>query len=387
MSLLACQLEPHRQHGVSTVLACEPRPDGRFDLLLDDSLLYAEGGGQPADHGTVGGVPVVDVQQVPAGVRCLALGSVHPGPAQVEVDWVRRFDHMQQHTAQHLVTAVIHDRLGLATVGFHLGEDDVTIDLDGPLQPTALDRVQAWVNAEIRRDRAVTFCTVSAAEYDAMHIRSRGLPAGHEGPVRIVEIDGLDANTCGGTHVAHLAEVQAVHLVRIEPNKGASRLHFLAGGRVLASLDRARDRDRALSDCLTCPPDAFLASVERLLQTARDQARAYKERDRELAALLGADLARPEGNHVRHLHRAEADMALLAAVGQTALAARPQSRLVLTGGNSEGVFLVLGPEDWVASAGPALAQALVGRGGGRGGRYQGKATCLERAWDAVAALG
>lgn len=386
MSLFACQLDPTRREGTSTVLRCEARPDGHYELLLDDGLLYPEGGGQPPDHGTVGGVRVVDVQTDPQGLRCLALGPVAPGPAAVEVDWPRRFDHTQQHSAQHLVTAVAQDRLRLATVGFHLGEEDTTIDVDGPLSEAGMARLQAWVNEEIRGDRAVSWRLVSLDEYQALDIRSRGLPAGHEGPVRIVEIAGLDHNTCGGTHVSRLGELQLVHLSRVERHKGGARLHLVAGGRALAALDAARDRDRALSERLTCPPAEFQPSVDRLLQGARDQARALKERDSELASLLGQNLVLSGGEAVRHLHRAEADMALLTQVGNAAQAAQPQARLVLTGGGTEGVFLVLGPEDWVARAGPALALALEGRGGGRGGRYQGKAAHVERAAMAVTDL-
>ncbi|MCB9780412.1 MAG: alanyl-tRNA editing protein [Alphaproteobacteria bacterium] len=374
-SLLSCQRDPQARTGQSTVLSCTAREDGRYDLLLDDSVLYPEGGGQPPDHGTVAGVAVVDTQKAPGGVACVALGAVAPGPAEVVVDWARRFDHMQQHTAQHLVTAVAQDRLSLATVGFHLGEDVSTIDLDGPLSDEDRARLQAWVDAEVRADRAVTHRAVSVEEYGALDVRSRGLPDGHEGAVRLVGIEGLDLNTCGGTHVARLSQLQLVHLGRTERHKGGSRLHFIAGGRALAALDEARDRTQALSEALTCGPAEHVDAVHRLLDGAKAGARREKALLGELAELLGATLARDPAA-VRALHRDEADMALLTRIAAVAQAADPDGRYVLTGGGSvgggEGVFLVVGPEAWVAEAGARLAEAVGGRGGGRGGRFQGK---------------
>jgi len=384
VSLLTCQLDATRRRGTFDVLSCTPRDDGLFDLLLADCVLYPEGGGQPGDRGTVAGVAVLDTQPVAGGVRLLAEGPVEPGPHEVVVDWDRRFDHMQQHSAQHLLSALAQDHLGLATVGFHLGDDATTIDLDGPLSSAKRDRLAAMANDAIRHARPVQAHAVSVEEYQAMELRSRGLPEGHEGLVRLVSIEGVDVNTCGGTHVSHLGELQLVHIARVERYKGGSRLHFLAGGRALRALNAARDRDRALSDRLTCPPDDFVASVDRLLDSARATAREQKRLLGELAGLLAAELARGEG--VQHLHRTDADMALLQQVGQQALALRPDARLVLTGGAQAGVFLVLGPADWVAAAGPALASAVGGRGGGRGGRYQGKASDLSAAAAAVAAL-
>ncbi|NOY27433.1 MAG: alanyl-tRNA editing protein, partial [Oligoflexia bacterium] len=314
--LLASQREPQRARGSFTVLACTPRPDGRYDLLLDDSLLYAEGGGQPTDHGTVGGVRVVDVQKVEGGVRHVATAAVPPGPAQVVVAWERRFDHMQQHTAQHLLTAIAQDRLELATVGFHLGASLSTIDLDGPLSKRDRDRLEIWANDEIRANRPVSHQTVTVAQYGALDVRSRGLPAGHTGPVRLVAIDGLDLNTCGGTHVSSLGQIQLVHILRTERGKAGSRLHFLAGGRVVDRLTAVRQREQALTELLTCPPEEHVASVMRLQASLKTGMRSAKHRDAELAELLGRALGQTTAQTVLRLHREDGDMAFLQRVAK-----------------------------------------------------------------------
>lgn len=387
MSLAACQLDPSRRDGDFTVRSCAPRADGRYDLLVDDSVLYPEGGGQPADHGTVAGVAVVDVQKVEGGLLHVALGPVPPGPARVQLDPVRRWDHTQQHSAQHLLTALALQRLGLRTVGFHLGPQVSTIDLDGPLSEADRDRLEAWAEEEVLADRPVTFRVVTAQEYAALDVRSRGLPEGHQGPVRLVEIQGLDVNTCGGTHVTHLGALGLVHIARTERYKGGTRLSFLAGGRARRALAAARDRERALSDLLTCGVDQHLAAVARLHEGLKDRQRQLKQAQAELAPLLGASLVAGEAPGVRHLHRDDADAGFLQAIADAALQARADARLALTGGTGEALFLVAGPATWVAAAGPTFAAALGGRGGGRGERFQGKAPSLAALGAALAALG
>ncbi|MCK6503683.1 alanyl-tRNA editing protein, partial [Myxococcota bacterium] len=373
--------------GDFTVRSCAPRADGRYDLLVDDSVLYPEGGGQPADHGTVAGVAVVDVQKVEGGLLHVALGPVPPGPARVQLDPVRRWDHTQQHSAQHLLTALALQRLGLRTVGFHLGPQVSTIDLDGPLSEADRDRLEAWAEEEVLADRPVTFRVVTAQEYAALDVRSRGLPEGHQGPVRLVEIQGLDVNTCGGTHVTHLGALGLVHIARTERYKGGTRLSFLAGGRARRALAAARDRERALSDLLTCGVDQHLAAVARLHEGLKDRQRQLKQAQAELAPLLGASLVAGEAPGVRHLHRDDADAGFLQAIADAALQARADARLALTGGTGEALFLVAGPATWVAAAGPTFAAALGGRGGGRGERFQGKAPSLAALGAALAALG
>ena len=142
------------------------------------------------------------------------------------------------------------------------------------------------------------------------------------------------------------------------------------------ALSAARDRERALSDLLTCGVDQHLAAVARLQDGLKDRQRQLKLAQAELAPLLGRALVEGPPAGVHHLHRDDADAAFLQAIAEAALQARPGARLALTGGTGEGLFLVAGEETWVATAGPTFAAALGGRGGGRAGRYQGKAPSL-----------
>ena len=181
---------------------------GRPWAVLDDTILFPEGGGQPADRGALGGVRVVDVQVVDGAVRHYLASPVSDGQVELHLDWDRRFDHMQQHTAQHLLTAVAADRLGWETTAFHLGPETCDIELAAAsVAPADLIRLEAEVASEIRAARRVTHRRVQPEAMASLPVRTRGLPEGHEGDVRLVEIEGIDLNTCGGTHLRSTSEI------------------------------------------------------------------------------------------------------------------------------------------------------------------------------------
>ena len=154
--LMPCQEDAYRWHGEATVVDCSAASGGRWQVVLEDSPFYPEGGGQPADQGRLGEVAVIDVQKDGEGrVLHITEAPVSLGRVEAEVDGVRRFDHMQQHTAQHLITAIAQDRFGRSTTSFHLGQQTSSIDLDGPLSPSQLRELEEAVNGELRSDRSV----------------------------------------------------------------------------------------------------------------------------------------------------------------------------------------------------------------------------------------
>src|SRR5664280_1407985 len=200
--------------------------------VLAETVLYPEGGGQPADRGWLGGVEVTDVQRREATIRHFLARPVEAGPVTVRLDWVRRFDHMQQHTGQHLLTAVAADRFGWPTTAFHLGE---------------------------RRDPELDVA-------DPLAVRTRGLPASHQGDVRLVGIAGTDLNTCGGTHVRSTAEIEVIKLLGAEPMRGGTRLTFVAGGRVRARLGTHEALNARLRAALGAPDEEIAAVAEAKLE-------------------------------------------------------------------------------------------------------------------------
>lgn len=382
------------------------RADGDVTVVrLEETIFYAESGGQPSDLGAIGGYEVVGAARVSDGIEYrvarrpdsvpidsgpLEIGPLEMGPLEMEqevavsIDWPRRYDLMQQHSAQHLITAIADDRFGWETTSFHLGADYCAIELDvGEMMPRELEALVAACNLAIREARPIESRSVSPQEFDSEAVRSRGLPDDHEGDIRLVSIEGLDLNTCGGTHVASTAELQLVHVPKVEPARGGTRLTYLAGGRALAQLESYAEMATQLSELLSVGPDDFVGQVSKLqddLKAAAGDARrgwdAWADaRARELAQSSEA---------VVEVELEVARMDLLAKIA----AAIPEDRLFFgTAGppRGEGVFLLQGRAEVVEELGPRLAEALGGRGGGRGGRYQGKGRLSARA-DALTLL-
>src|ERR1044072_7336430 len=180
---------------------------GRPGARLSDTVLSPGGGGAPAARGWLGEIAVEEVQRRGGEVFHVLASAASPGRATVRLDWARGFDHMQQHTAQHLLSAIAADRFGWETTSFHLGAETCGGELAA--SELAADRVaelEDAVPAEVRAARPVTTRRVTPDSLAGLAVRSRGLPAGHTGDVRLVEIAGIDLNTCGGTHLAPTAE-------------------------------------------------------------------------------------------------------------------------------------------------------------------------------------
>lgn len=223
MQILPCHADSYRQHLVTEVVACTPAPGhpDTFRVELRETILYPGGGGQPADQGRVGGMEVLEIIENEPNVVRLA-GDLPLGPTTITLDWARRFDLMQQHTAQHLITALAQRDFGLATTAFHLNPERSDIVLATPSVPTdVLAALAERVNAAIRAAHPVTPRFVTEAELAS--IRFRRLPGEHDGLLRVIEIEGVDRNTCGGTHVANTAEIGAVVVTKIEKKSAKTR--------------------------------------------------------------------------------------------------------------------------------------------------------------------
>ncbi|KZE66121.1 hydrolase [Fictibacillus phosphorivorans] len=205
--------------------------DGKFFVVLEGTSFYPTGGGQPNDTGTINGINVLDVfienDEVIHQLERL------PGTSSVncELDWDRRFDHMQHHTGQHLLSAVCYSLYDARTISFHLGTDYATIDIEmDTLNQNQRDRIEQAVNDQIYKNRMVHTYFVTQEELQQLSLLK--LPKVTEN-IRIVEIDGIEYNACGGTHVASTAEIGIIKLLKAEKQKGAVRLYFKCGQRAL----------------------------------------------------------------------------------------------------------------------------------------------------------
>ncbi len=370
------QQDPWRWEDDAIVRACHSEGEDRWQVRTSETVLYPEGGGQPSDRGTLGGVQVLDVQQDDEGVVVTVDGPLEPGrTVAVRVDGARRFDHMQQHTGQHLLTAILHGRFGVDTTSFHLGPEHCAIELATDRFDDALRAaVSDAVHQVIREARPVSWRDLptgggAAADLAAEGVRSRHLPSDLEGPLRLVTIDGIDTNTCCGTHVSSTAQLQVVQLLGTR-SIGARgiRLDFLVGGRALAWMAEAWRRTEALNGVLSTGPEGHVEAVARLVAATKQAERTVRHQRRQLAEATAAQLASSADRVLVHADPG-ADLGTLQTLASGVASARAGAVLLAMG---DGVFLVAGPDELVAAVGPAVAAALDGRGGGARGRHQGR---------------
>jgi alanyl-tRNA synthetase len=390
---------------------------GRPYAVLDDTILYPEGGGQPADRGRLGETAVVDVQKKDGVVRHYLAGAAAAGPAVLALDWGRRFDHMQQHTAQHLLSAIAADRFGWATTSFHLGDLGAKafapgfnetpgvpsvvrrarrapgasdVELDAPaLSLAQVAELEEAVAAEVRVARPVRARRVTPEEYAGLGVRTRGLPEGHSGDVRLVEIAGIDLTTCGGTHLASTAEIEAVALLGSEPMRGGTRLYFAAGGRARRRLAEHEARAGELRRVLEAPEEELAAAARAKLDQLREAQRRGRDLEQRLAEALADGLA-ARGETPAELHLDDVDGGFLQRVAGRFQERAPAGAALLTAASPQGMFFALAagaasPLD-VRAAGARVAELLEGRGGGSGRLFQGKAGSLARRAEALAAM-
>ncbi len=357
------------------IVAVDPSPNG-FWVRLNRTAFYAESGGQPDDRGDIAGVPVLRVQ-LRDGEPWHELTALPEGRSGLacHVDWARRLDHMQQHLGQHLLSAVLYAR-GAATVGFHLGEQEVTIDLNRELPVQELAEAEAAVNALIWENRPVQVRFPDAAELAAMRLRS--LPEVQQ-DIRIIDVEGVDQCPCGGTHPDATGAVGSLLLLGSERHKGGLRVRFVCGGRAVAHSRGQHVLVGRLCTALSVGTDAMADRVEALLQENRA---LKKENEAQRGELLRVEalslLARQDAEHKllasdlgpRPFDDARALAALLGQQGVTALLAVEEA---------QGARVVLAsPAELGRDMGELLKAAIAalgGRGGGSAGMAQGVLNC------------
>ena len=377
--------DPYLRELETRVVSVEPGEDGTVLVELEDTVLYPEGGGQPADTGRIGGARVVDVRKRGGRIVHVVEGEVAPGPVTVRLDWDRRYDHMQQHTAQHLLTALAGRHLGWTTTGFGIGPEVATLDVDVKRPaPERLRELEELVAEAVRAARPVRVRWIRREEMERLEVRSRRLPAGLDGPIRLIEIEGIDRNTCGGTHVASTAEVEAVAIVGTEPMHGGTRLSWVAGRRLRRRM-AAREELLAGLRRVTGAGDAELAGIVELKLRQLKEARAEAGRLRErLAGSTARELMAREGPVVA----AKLEDGDTVAAVASKLAGSPGSKAYLLVAPDGALALALAAEapGRAEALGPVAAEALEARGGGRDRLYRGRATHPERLDGAARAL-
>ena len=238
----------HMTAFAATVTGCD-RTEKGWEVTLDATAFYPEGGGQACDLGTLGGRAVLDVRERGEEIVHLCDGALEVG-ATVEgvIDYARRFDLMQQHTGEHIVSGIIHRRYGYHNKGFHIGEHTIQIDFDGVIAAEDLASIEQEANEALWKNIPVRCWYPSREELPGVFYRTKkALPW----PVRIVEVPGYDSCACCGTHVALTGEVGLVKLFSVVGLRGGSRIEMACGGRALELLNLAYDQNRLVSQAFS----------------------------------------------------------------------------------------------------------------------------------------
>jgi alanyl-tRNA synthetase len=352
---------------------------GRAAVELDRTAFYPEGGGQPADQGTLDGHAVVDVQLVEGRILHLLANGQRaddlPGRVHGVIAWPRRWDHMQQHSGQHILSQAFIAAVGAETVAFHLGTDAATIDLDRVgLDEGVLRQVEEIANDVVMANRPVSARFVTLAELAALPLRR---PPTVTERIRIVEVAGFDWSACGGTHVRATGEVGPIKIIKTERRGAETRVTFLCGRRALADYGRKHALLQRVVNRFTCAEDELEAAVERLDEEARRARKELRAVEEELvryqAAALWAEA--PLQGDVRVVARifAEHTPERMRALAR-ALCERPRTVVLLGWGGASPQWVFARSQDLAVDMGAILRvalQATGGRGGGRGEWAQG----------------
>jgi alanyl-tRNA synthetase len=274
------------------VLGCVPAepvstpsgPQAAWEVVLDQTALYPTSGGQPNDLGCLGDAKVLDVRDTDDVILHIVDREMELGEVQGSIDWARRFDHMQQHTGQHLLSAMFQERYGLPTVSFHLGSDLCTIDLRGP-EPIldVLEGAQRSANQVVFEDRPVTVKYGTPDQLAQVGVRKE---VDRQGILRAIEIDAADLQPCGGTHVKSTGQIGLVLVRRCSKIRQDWRVEFACGARAerLASGDFQMLRE--VSDRLSCSPDDAPAAIGKLTAERDAHFKSLRSTLEQLAGVL-----------------------------------------------------------------------------------------------------
>jgi alanyl-tRNA synthetase len=272
----------------ATIVRIESQGDRRA-VILDRTAFYPTSGGQPFDIGQLGSATVVDVVDGEDDViRHVIEGKLEPGPVHGRIDWDRRFEHMQQHTGQHVLSAAFDRLVGARTESFHLGSTSSTIDLSRTLSAAEIERAENEANQVVWEDREVSVRFASAEEAAGLALRKESL---RTGTLRLIEIPGFDISACGGTHVASTGAIGNIAVASSERFRGGTRVEFVCGVRTLSAYRALRDAMAASVRLVSVLPAELPAGIERLQSETKDLKRQIKDLQSRLAAFEGAALA------------------------------------------------------------------------------------------------
>ena len=266
-----------------------PRPDGRYGVILDRTLFYPESGGQPFDTGFINNCPVTAVEEVGEEILHVVESRLETGQAYGVIDWPRRFDHMQQHSGEHILSAAFKNLLDAENIGFHLGANSSQIDINiSSLSPEQVIAVEKLANDMVFANQAVKSHLVARDALPSFSLRKQ--PAKDFAIIRLIEATDIDCCPCGGTHVAATGEVGLIKILSWSRKNNAVRVDFVCGKRALADYQQKNSTINELSSRLSSPPAEILPAAEKQLAKLETITKQLVAAKQELTHYLAGDL-------------------------------------------------------------------------------------------------
>ena len=340
--------------------------EGRCRVVLGETAFYPSSGGQPFDLGFINGIAVNDVVETGDRIVHVLASPLVEEAADCRIDWVRRFDHMQQHTGQHLLSAVILDLFEIPTVAFHMGADSSTIEVRAP--SFDLDRIRAagqLANEIVFENRPVTVSYADASEANRLRKASE-----RPGVLRIVEIEGLDRSACGGTHVRRTGEIGPIAIRKTEKLRGNSRLEFLCGSRAVRHARADYEHLSAVAHVFSSTLEDAAAMAASAMARLQESEKASQKMAAELAQARGWQLyqdAVPDADGLRRCWKRLQSGSLGEDIRWEAqsFVARSKAVYLATSENPAAVLLAVSADSGFAAA--EWLKARLALAGGKGG--------------------
>lgn len=359
----------YMQEFTATVDSCVANGDF-WEVVLDATAFYPEGGGQPCDIGTINNAKVSHVKEVGDHIVHVTDQPLTPGDKVTgKIDWERRFDLMQQHSGEHIVSGMIHEKYGYENVGFHMGEEFITIDLSGLLNEEELAEIEAKVNEYIWTNQKVNIFVPDKETLASLPYRSKKELTGD---VRLVEYPGADLCACCGTHVTYTGEIGLVKLISVHKFRSGVRIEMLCGKRAFAYMNTHVKSNSQVAVALSVKPDQTNQAVARLSKELYEVKGALLAAKRQFFDSLAASC---EGKGNVFLCDSSMDAGELRQCADKILNICGGVCVMITGSDEAGYQYVIGEKDGnVRDLVKEWNQAFSGRGGGKPFFAQGKVT-------------
>jgi len=261
-------------------------------LVLDQTCFYPESGGQPCDKGVINGIEIIKVLEDEARIIHLLAGGISSDKVTGKVEWETRFDHMQQHSGQHILSQSFHELLGAETLAFHLGEAFSTLEMDlRKISEEEIENIEERANEIVYENREIKCYFIPEEEIESVPLRR---PPKKKGLIRVVEVSDFDFSACGGTHVRRSGEIGLIKILRLERIRNNIRFEFICGRRALEDYLRKSRIVRELSTRFTVNEGEILNTVEKLSSDLKSQRRGGKKLQEKIARYEAQEIIQEE---------------------------------------------------------------------------------------------